>query len=475
MESGDSMLPYDNIYNVMLVHRLPVSRNNQPIKEFLIEYYEEYIQSLKNALLRPSTCNLRDECYFLLEEKLPIIIELCRDIIKTFDLYDSANMQLLYAHFEQMMKKIEDYLYVENIGPVGHERFKNLFRIRPGEKEYSRLDMFHIPMDKRHLIKSYRYSIPGYPCLYLSTGIELCWFECSMPKKFSYSSFAFNLECEERVRLINFISDPLDLVSSAFCWYYNEPSKHDQIDMYLIKYLITHPIRTACSMQVTNRDAAFIQEYIFPQQLLLWIREHDNFDGVAYATSSANEKAQEWNYFNIVLPAKKLKNGYCERLAKLFTVTKPVKVELSNLLESRRNDIDKVCQFVKKIENKYCNGHVLYPYREILSLCKTFLLLCNSLSSDNYNNGEVIYQAMDTLNLTAYIITDNIDAIKGKAIDEELKREEQIDRSIIEAEFDNILNDFSENVKPILFDLWGYASRISCDTHIDRTTFEFVL
>jgi hypothetical protein len=412
MKRGGLMLPYDNIYNVILTHRLPVSRNNQPIKEFLLGYFDEYIQSLKTALLRLSTCNLRDECYSLLEEKLPIITELCSDIIKTFNLYDSANMQSLYTHFDQMMKKIEDYLYVEDIGSVGHETFKNLFRIRQGESEYSRLDMFHIPIDKRQLIKSYRYSISGYPCLYLSTGIELCWFECGMPKKFSYSSFAFNFIGEERTKLINFIRNPVDLVSGAVCWYLNQPDMHDKIDLYLIKYLITHPIRTACSMQVANREAAFIQEYTFPQQLLLWVREHDNFDGIAYTTSSAIEKAQEWNYFNIVLPAKKLKNGYCEKLTKLFTVTKPVKVELSNLLENRRKDINKVCQFVNKIENKYYNGYVLYPYREILSLCKTFLLLCNSLSSDDYNNGEIIYQAMDTVNLTAYIITENIDAIK---------------------------------------------------------------
>jgi hypothetical protein len=452
-----------------------VSRNNQPIKEFLSGYFDEYIQSLNNALLRTSTRKLRDECYSLLEKKIPVIIELCSDIIKTFDLYDSANMKSLYIHFDQMMKKIEDYLYIEKIGSRGHEKFKSLFRIRPGENEYSRLDMFHIPMDKRQFIRSYRYSIPGYPCLYLSTGIELCWFECGMPKKFSYSSFAFNLAGEEQIKLINFIRNPVDLVSNVVCWYYNEPEMHDQIDLYLIKYLITHPIRTACSVQVANRDVAFIQEYIFPQQLLLWIREQDNFDGIAYTTSSAIEKAHEWNYFNIVLPAKKLKNGYCEKLTKLFKVTKPVKVKLSNLLENRREDIKKVCEFVQRLENKYYNGYSLYPYREMLSLCKTFLLLCNSLSSDDYNNGEILYQAMDTLNLTAYIITENIKSIKEKAFVDGKEIFYGIDKAIIESEFNDTFKDFSENVKPILFDLWGYVSKIRSDNNIDRTTYEFVL
>lgn len=469
------MLPSDNIYNVILTHRLPVSRTNMPIKEYLLGYFDEYIQSLETALMRPSICNLRDECYFLLEEKIPVIKELCNNIIKIFDLYDSANMKSLYIHFDQMMKKVENFLYVETIGSMGNEKCNRLFRIRVGDKEYSRLDMFHISMDNRQFIKSYRYSIPGYPCLYLSTGIELCWFECGMPKKFSYSSFAFNIAENENVNLLSFIRNPVDLVSCLNNWYHNYPDEQDEIDLYLIKYIITHPIRTACSVQVVNRDSAFVQEYIFPQLLLLWVREQDNFDGIAYTTSSAVEKAQEWNYFNIVFPAKDLKDGYCEKLTKLFKVTKPEKVALSNLVENRRKEINYVNKFVQRLENKYYNGYALYPYREMLSICKSFLLLCNALVSDNYNNGEIIYQSMDLLNLTSYIITENIDAIKKKALIEAQNLFYGVDQAIIEAEFNDILNDFSKYVKPILFDLWGYVSLISCDTNIDRTTFESVL
>lgn len=469
------MIAEDNIYNVITTHRLPVSRNGKPIKEFLSGYFDEYIHALKSALQRTSECKLRVECYSLIEEKLPIIIELCSNIIRTFDLYDSANIKALFEHFDQMMKKIEDYLYVEEIGSIGHEKFKSLYRIRPGVNEYSRLDMFHIPFDKRQLIKSYRYSIPGYPCLYLSTGLELCWFECRMPKKFSYSSFAFNLINEEKIRLINFIQKPLDLVSSAKYWYYNKPDDHDKIDLYLVKYLVTLPIRTACSVQVVNRDSAFIQEYIFPQQLLLWIRQHNNYDGVAYTTSSAIENAQEWNCFNIVFPAKKLKDGYCERLTKLFKVTKPVKVELSKLLKNRDKEINKVNEFVQKLEDKYYNGHAIYPYRELLSLCKTFQLMCNALSSDDYSNGELLYQAMNTLNLVSYLITDNIESIKKKAFTEGKEIFYGIDSAIIESEFNDIFNDFSKNVKPVLFSLWDYVSRIRSDYNIERTTFDFVL
>ena len=58
-------------------------------------------------------------------------------------------------------------------------------------------------------------------------------------------------------------------------------------------------------MKVSNRDVAFVEEYVFPQQLLLWLRENGTYDGIAYRTSSAIEKSKEWNYINLVLPAKK--------------------------------------------------------------------------------------------------------------------------------------------------------------------------
>lgn len=181
-----------------------------------------------------------------------------------------------------MMRKIEDYMYVEYTGAVGSSRINRLYRIREGNSQYNRLDLFHIPMDKRHLIKSYRYSIPGYPCLYLSTGVELCWFECGMPKKFNYSIFQLDISDGEPLKLISVNINPVDLVSGVECWYRNNPEDRDKIDNFLLQYLITHSLRAACSVQVSNRDNAFIQEYIIPQLLLLWVRKNNNFDGILF-------------------------------------------------------------------------------------------------------------------------------------------------------------------------------------------------
>lgn len=371
-----------------------------------------------------------------------------------------------------MMEKIKDYLEIEYLGLNGNERLKTFYRIREGDSDYSRLDLFHIPMFKRNLIKSYRYSIPGYPCLYLSTGKELCWFECGMPKKFSYS--AFQLQTDEKIKLINFSIQPNDLVSSVPIWYANHPEDKNKIDEYVLKYLIIHPLRVSCSLQVSERNNAFIQEYIISQLLLLWVRKNNEFDGIAYSSCSAIEKAHEWNYYNIVFPAKELEKGYCKRLSSLFKITQPVKVGMCNLFESWSSEIEKVRDFVGKLEYRYYNGKKLYLYREILLLCKSFIILFDSLLTDNYYNAEAIYQTIDTLNLMSYIIKENIETFSQHAVDKFITLYPNVKKEEIENEFLEVVNDFSNDVKPILCELWNYISRVNSIFNIDFSTLEYL-
>lgn len=467
------MIPKDNIYDVILTYKLPISREQLPIEKFLASYFGRYINSLQRALQNPEHRLLRQECYDLLTDKMPVIIELCKDIIEVFEHYDTANMKLLYRHFDELMKKIEPYLRIERIGKNGPESLKSFYRIRAGKEKFSRLDMFHIPMNKRHLIKSYRYSIPGYPSLYLSTGRELCWFECGMPKEFSYSSFELSLSDVDAVKFINFSIIPTDLIF-AHLSYQNREMDAKLIDNFIVKYLITLPLRAACSIEVSNKDASFIEEYVFPQQLLLWIREHKHFDGIAYRTSSAIERAQDWNYINIVMPATELENGYCKNLARLFVVSEPVQVEIRNIIKNYETNIQKVREFSDLLERKYYHGYSLYPYREILSLCKTFLLLSNLLTLDSYKNAEAIYQTMDTLNLLSNLITDNIDSIKERAI-EKAKESWGLGDEVVLQELTATMRDFSTHVKPALFELWSYVFAIRKHAPIDPTSYQHVL
>lgn len=373
------------------------------------------------------------------------------------------------------MNKIETLLFTKSIGDIGYESYRSYYRMRAGNQNFHRLDLFHIPMNKRHLIKSYRYSIPGYPCLYLSSGLEMCWFECGMPKEFSYAAFMLEATNSNRVNLIDFTIQPIDFVRSVSLNYYNHPENGSLIDNFIAKYLVLFPLRVACSLEVANREVSFVEEYIFPQQLLLWVRENKIYDGIAYRTCSAIERAREWNYINLVMPAKELEDGYCKRLNSVFTVTEPVKVEIRNIIQNYQSQIQNVKDFLTFIEPKYYNGYSIYPYRELISLCKTFIQLCNMLLHDNYSNGEAIYQSMNTLNLLSYLIIENKDSIKEKSLAEAKDLFYGVDEMIIVQEFDEIMEQFSKNVKPIFSNLWSYVSRISSNTHVDYSTYQHIL
>src|SRR5690606_2185519 len=59
-----------------------------------------------------------------------------------------------------------------------------LFRTRLGNpsKKFDRKDLFHIPFHLRGIIRTQRFSIPGFPCLYLSNSVYLNWEELQQPE-----------------------------------------------------------------------------------------------------------------------------------------------------------------------------------------------------------------------------------------------------------------------------------------------------
>lgn len=455
------MLPNDNIYNFITKYRLPLSRGDKGVKVFLQEYYGNYIKELKSASNRGEQSVLRKEAYDMISSHIQLIENLCGDIIKCFDYYDAAKMECLYKHFSEMMDRVLPYIYTSE-----YEDY-NFYRIRAGAQDkMERKDLFHIPMTLRKLIKSYRYSIPGYPCLYLSTALELCWFECGMPKEFHYSIFKLKA-AHNAAKFIDFSKQPVDFVSGVHTLYLNH--KDNQIatglDEYILKYLVSFPLMVACSISVVNRDVAFVEEYIFPQQFLLWVRDHTDFDGVLYRSCSAIEKAHEWNAINLVLPAKNIQdNGFCKYLDAMFGVSEPIRVDLSELIKERKEKYDEVLTFTNRLEDKFYNGYTVYPYRELLSLCKTFIHIKNMLENGNYINMEAIYQTIETLNLFAYFIKDNKLSIQERAKKEAQKYLHRIDEKEIMQELSQQLESFEKLVCPVLFDFWGFTFMTSKET-----------
>ena len=57
----------------------------------------------------------------------------------------------------------------------------SFFRCRRNMQIMSRKEMLHVPLTKRSLISSNRFSLPGIPCLYIASTTYCCWKELEEP------------------------------------------------------------------------------------------------------------------------------------------------------------------------------------------------------------------------------------------------------------------------------------------------------
>ncbi|MEJ6949984.1 hypothetical protein [Natronospora cellulosivora (SeqCode)] len=89
----------------------------------------------------------------------------------------NINNTSVYKIKELLIKEIDILINDSSLDELYRLRIKN-----EGENDFEKMDLFHIPFDSYTKIKSYRYSIAGYPCLYLGTSFEVCYEEIRNPK-----------------------------------------------------------------------------------------------------------------------------------------------------------------------------------------------------------------------------------------------------------------------------------------------------
>lgn len=226
----------------------------------------------------------------------------------------------------------------------------NLFRsVKVDENiHYDRKRVFHTPYSLRSKVSTSRYSIAGFPSLYLGTSLELCCEEINYDphKSFALASM-FRLErdvelSETNIRVIELGIKPQDFTENR-----NREevrgnrrvSDHLLTDGYVqSSYLLWYPLIAACSFIRTNKKDPFAAEYIIPQLLMQWVRNETgkaNEEGERYYSqligiryfSCASEISSEKG-FNYVFPTSGQKNKkdlrYCAVLSKSFLLTEPV-------------------------------------------------------------------------------------------------------------------------------------------------------
>jgi len=192
-------------------------------------------------------------------------------------------------------------------------------------------DMFHIPNSRREIVKTQRFSVPGYPCLYLGNTVYDCWEEMGRPSFDDMFFSGYYVVKEFKV---------YDLRKPKI-----EDFEKDTIAETLERLVFV----IACQFKVKYADAPFKPEYIIPQLLLELVvasnREKKKRNDSPYAltwgiiyTSTHLSKDflyQEEYLENIVLPIVQSSTviQYCGYLASLFNISEPLCYRYEELKE----------------------------------------------------------------------------------------------------------------------------------------------
>lgn len=213
-------------------------------------------------------------------------------ILKLFSYYENADLKSAQEEFDTLMSRMEndvfislidDYVQVKTEKQIFGTRFRitpgyRYFRVRPVEYESSNIqknadELFHIPLFKRSYSNNERFSLAGFPSLYLSTMLPLAWQECGYPQKYYYSEYQYenSYDSTSDNRLYDRELKFLSLYSPSEIYNWGVSVKYNNFDLWLdvvAKYLKSYPLILACSFVNQSGKVPYKQEYIIPQMLM---------------------------------------------------------------------------------------------------------------------------------------------------------------------------------------------------------------
>lgn len=332
---------------------LPIRWNGSDFATTLNNLFNHYVKQIE--LLSSEN----GYSYNLIKVNVKDIKRVSSLLTKAVNHYLNGFPSKAYRSFERAMNLLMDKplkIYQKSVMEqfeIHRDRYRKdddlkLFRVVSVDdnKPYSRIRVFHTPYNLRSKVSTSRYSIAGYPSLYLGTSLALCCEEIHMNphQNFALASM-FKLErtleyTNTNIRVIELGVKPQDFLELNYA---NETQER-RISQNLLSnndirssYLLWYPLIASCSFIRTNKNDPFAAEYIIPQLLMQWVRneigsnkgdEYDQLVGIRYF-SCASVKASDMG-FNYVFPTsgqqKSAELPYCSVLAKAFRLTNPVYV-----------------------------------------------------------------------------------------------------------------------------------------------------
>lgn len=277
--------------------------------EFTLEFYKKvFIREFENSI-KSDVCDKHKDIMVSFKEE-----DIKKEVISIFEHFQKA--YLLWINNDTIKANNTVSKVFKKYNLFNSIKINNLlmYRARKSNIRLSRLEMFHIPFNKRYLIENQRYSLVGRPMLYLGNSptytMEEIGFNINETNTDCYISGFYvknneNLNiCDLRYRFVDNVSrqvlDKLDGTSITL----------DKTDLYV------SIISSLCSFQRKHIKNVFCEEYVLPQ-IVSEVVYKKNFDGLMYTSTKLldnndNTIIGEFDDVNTALFTKYKKSG-CEK------------------------------------------------------------------------------------------------------------------------------------------------------------------
>lgn len=398
--------------------------SNFDMSEKYAEEADTFISGLKKIDAAEFSEDKQKEIMNMLKNILPDVEANIHRILDVFKYYEGADPKRAQEEFDTIMDSLRSAMFISTmddwneIDTSNGKRYTK-FRLTPGELFYrvrgvegTRTDiesnpdeLFHIPLSKKALTNNERFSLAGFPSLYLATMLPLAWQESGYPQRYYYSEFQY-LKMTRREKYIVFENEIrlLALYSPLEIYMWGIAIKHNDFALWLEavrKCLMMYPLVMACAFVNHSGKGAYKQEYIIPQMLMQWVQRNiDSVQGISYFTC-VDMKMMPSAYcaYDIVIPALAPYDDkkYSQKLRDEFTWTKPRYFEIP-LLDTNANKEDRhiIYDYIGSIRNifRYHLPGIIETYlEEIERVCVCLYHLMKS------GNNADIQMVIHTLNL----------------------------------------------------------------------------
>ena len=323
---------------------LPIRWDGKDFEDKLNDLFHLYIQKIRFLVKKDEM--LSNGVY--LSKGYNEIKLICNLLIESIHAYHNGFPAQAYGFLGEVMNLLmkRPLNIYQKSGTLGLKMkdYLFLYRLRKVKDNalHDRKDLFHVPAGCRSNISTCRYSIAGYPSLYLTTSVKLGKEELGTSKNVIVSRYQLiRSQRQINIRVLELAIKPQDFYPDEQQEQGNAVKKREFDMPYLMlyetrsNYLRWYPLIAACSFIRANRDAPFASEYIIPQLLMQWVRNQLNSDdlmGIRYF-SCASARASDMG-FDYVFPVNNTdyEGNYCTVLRDAFGLTVPVRInEFENI------------------------------------------------------------------------------------------------------------------------------------------------